>query len=330
MTSTPMVFLPRMHRPSRQHGPSATSPGVGLPRSDGQGWWLGQAMCVRACWRLVVSNSSGGQVAQGAVQPGAVVPGDVVHGGAAGPSSGGPGLLVETLALQGREERLGQRVVPALPGAAGRQGDRQVRSEGGVVAAGVLATAIGMEHHPGCGSRAATALVNASATSSVRRCSARAKPTTRREAMSITVASYSHPSQVGMEVMSPHQRVLTAAALTAKSRRIRSRRGRSRSPGSLGTACRTPRLGAAVHQRAHGRVAPAQGVHQARHQLSSAASRRPARGPTPSRAPRPRPSHRPGRSLGDGRRRRGLSGPAAAPRGHLAICEVPGMVAVQL
>src|SRR4029453_2831983 len=114
----------------------------------------------------------GGPVAKGAVQPGAVVPGDVLHGGAAGGRSGGPGLLVEALAFQGREERFGERVVPALPGAAGRQGDRQGRSEGGVVAAGVLATAIGMEHEAGAGSRAATALVNASATSSVRSCSA--------------------------------------------------------------------------------------------------------------------------------------------------------------
>ena len=32
---------------------------LGLPRSDGQGWWLGQATCVRASWRLAVSNSSG-------------------------------------------------------------------------------------------------------------------------------------------------------------------------------------------------------------------------------------------------------------------------------
>ena len=31
---------------------------VGLPRFDGQGWWLGQATCVRASWS-VVSNSSG-------------------------------------------------------------------------------------------------------------------------------------------------------------------------------------------------------------------------------------------------------------------------------
>src|SRR5678815_4867426 len=52
----------------------------------------------------------GGHVAQGAVQPGAVVPGDVLHGGAAGSGPGRPGLLVEALALQGGEERLGERV----------------------------------------------------------------------------------------------------------------------------------------------------------------------------------------------------------------------------
>jgi hypothetical protein len=32
--------------------------GLGLPRFDGQGWWLGQATCVRTSWS-VVSNSSG-------------------------------------------------------------------------------------------------------------------------------------------------------------------------------------------------------------------------------------------------------------------------------
>src|SRR5215203_7168310 len=78
----------------------------------------------------------GGQVAEGAVQPGAVVPGDVLHGGPAGGRSGGPGLLVKALAFQGREERLGERIVPTLPGAATRQGDRQLCSEPGVVAAG--------------------------------------------------------------------------------------------------------------------------------------------------------------------------------------------------
>src|SRR4249919_3583941 len=81
----------------------------------------------------------GGQVAKGAVEAGAVVPGDVLHGRAAGGGLGGPGLLVEALAFQGREERLGERVVPALPGAAARQDNGQVVGEGGVVAAGVLA-----------------------------------------------------------------------------------------------------------------------------------------------------------------------------------------------
>jgi hypothetical protein len=31
---------------------------LGLPRFDGQGWWLGQATCLRTSWS-VVSNSSG-------------------------------------------------------------------------------------------------------------------------------------------------------------------------------------------------------------------------------------------------------------------------------
>jgi hypothetical protein len=40
--------------------------------------------------------------------------------------------------------------------------------------------------------------------------------------MSMTVARYSHPSQVPMYVMSPHQRALTLLASAVKSRRIRS------------------------------------------------------------------------------------------------------------
>jgi hypothetical protein len=33
--------------------------GLGLPRSDGQGWWLGQATWVMTSSWVVVSNSSG-------------------------------------------------------------------------------------------------------------------------------------------------------------------------------------------------------------------------------------------------------------------------------
>ena len=38
----------------------------------------------------------------------------------------------------------------------------------------------------------------------------------------MTVAKYSQPSQVPMQVMSPHQRALRLAASAVKSRRIRS------------------------------------------------------------------------------------------------------------
>jgi hypothetical protein len=55
-----------------------------------------------------------------------------------------------------------------------------------------------MEHHPWRGITGGHGIVSASQASSVRTCSARAKPTTRREAMSITVARYSQPSRVGM------------------------------------------------------------------------------------------------------------------------------------
>jgi hypothetical protein len=32
---------------------------MGLPRFDGQGWWLGQATCLMTSWWVVVSNSLG-------------------------------------------------------------------------------------------------------------------------------------------------------------------------------------------------------------------------------------------------------------------------------
>jgi hypothetical protein len=38
-------------------GPMAAC--LGLPRFDGQGWWLGQATCVRPSSWVLVSNSLG-------------------------------------------------------------------------------------------------------------------------------------------------------------------------------------------------------------------------------------------------------------------------------
>jgi hypothetical protein len=80
----------------------------------------------------------GAEVSQAAVQPGAVVPADVVDDGAAGAGAGGPGLQVDEFALDGAEETFRQGVVPALAGAAVRQGYLAVGGEGGEVARGVL------------------------------------------------------------------------------------------------------------------------------------------------------------------------------------------------
>src|SRR5215212_11547114 len=140
----------------------------------------------------------GGHVAKGTVEAGAGEPGDVFHGRPAGGGSGGPGLLVEALAFQGGEERLGEGVVPALPGAAARQDDGQVVGEGGVGAAGVLTAAVGMEHHPGCGVAGGDGVGQRVGDQLGAQVLGQANPTTRREAMSITVARYSQPSQVGI------------------------------------------------------------------------------------------------------------------------------------
>jgi hypothetical protein len=51
---------------------------------------------------------------------------------------------------------------------------------------------------PPAGPRRLIAIFNASATSSVRMCSASAQPTTFRDDRSMTVARYDHPSQVAM------------------------------------------------------------------------------------------------------------------------------------
>ena len=63
MPATSAASIARPETPSGSLATLASSgPGVlqlGLPRFDGQGWWLGQATWVRASWRLAVSNSSG-------------------------------------------------------------------------------------------------------------------------------------------------------------------------------------------------------------------------------------------------------------------------------
>jgi hypothetical protein len=70
-----------------------------------------------------------------------------------------------------------------------------------------------------CPPRVAIAIVSASQTSEALQCSAIAKPMSRLEYKSITVATYSLPSQVAISVMSPHHVTFRAGGL--KSRRIR-------------------------------------------------------------------------------------------------------------
>jgi hypothetical protein len=48
-----------LHLPANWSWASQFLGALGLPRFDGQGWWLGQAACVRASLRVAVSNSLG-------------------------------------------------------------------------------------------------------------------------------------------------------------------------------------------------------------------------------------------------------------------------------
>ena len=73
----------------------------------------------------------------------------------------GQAASVEQLGLDGGEERLGDRVVPALTATADRQADAVLVGQAPVLGAGVLTAAVGVEDHPGCGRRLATASVRA-------------------------------------------------------------------------------------------------------------------------------------------------------------------------
>ncbi len=82
------------------------------------------------------------------------------------------------------------------PRAADRERDAEAVGEARELGAGVLTAAVGVEDHPGLGTALGDALVSAASIRSVRRWSAVAQPTTRRDAMSMTVARYSQPSHV--------------------------------------------------------------------------------------------------------------------------------------
>ena len=55
----PKIYLPAGSRLSTATNPEHSKPQVGLPRFDGQGWWLGQATCLTTSSSVAVSNSWG-------------------------------------------------------------------------------------------------------------------------------------------------------------------------------------------------------------------------------------------------------------------------------
>ena len=110
----------------------------------------------------------------------------------------GQGRSVDELSLDGGEEALGHGVVPAFTLAAQRQHDAVVLGQFAVVAAGVLAAAVGVEDRPGRRAAVGEGHVEGVGDRSVRMWSASAQPTTWRLARSITVARYAQPSQVAM------------------------------------------------------------------------------------------------------------------------------------
>src|SRR4051794_29079990 len=92
-----------------------------------------------------------GAVAEAGVQPAGVVPAfDPLEDGPVESGAGGPRPGVDEFAFDGREERLGHRVVPTLPATADREDHAVVPSEGRVVPARILAAPVRVEDEP-CG-----------------------------------------------------------------------------------------------------------------------------------------------------------------------------------
>ena len=111
---------------------------------------------------------------------------------------------VNEFVLQRGKERFGQGIIPAHAGSTHGRGDVMGGEMLGELRARELRASVGVKdgirvHFYGF----PVAMAIASATRSVRMCSAMDQPTTPRVWQSMTVARYSHPSQVRMYVMSP-------------------------------------------------------------------------------------------------------------------------------
>src|SRR5258708_34110278 len=103
------------------------------------------------CWLLMVVLVLGRAAeSETAVPASQVVPAfDVVEDRAVRGGTGWPALGVDQFSFDCREERLGQRVIPALAGASDRQRHAETLGEAGELVGGVLAAAVGMKDHAG-------------------------------------------------------------------------------------------------------------------------------------------------------------------------------------
>jgi hypothetical protein len=110
------------------------------------------------------------EVVQCGVPAAGVVPAlDPVEDRLVGGRPGGPGTSVEQLGLDGREERLGDGVVPALTAPADREPDAVLVGQAPVLGAGVWQPRSEWKITPRAGRRLLIALVRAWSIRSVRR-----------------------------------------------------------------------------------------------------------------------------------------------------------------
>ena len=164
------------------------------------------------------------EVAEGGVEAAGVVPADVVEDGPAGGGPGGPGLPVEHSVLMVAKNDSATALSQHWPVRPTDSRHAQSSARRGVLAL----TCIGSRGrsgrpHPGRGRRLATALVRASSIRSVRRWSAVAQPTTRRE-REVDDGGQVQPAFPGVDVgdVAAPAGVDLRSVSTAKSRPIRS------------------------------------------------------------------------------------------------------------
>lgn len=93
----------------------------------------------------------GAEIAEGGVAAAGIVEAfDALENGAPGRSSCGPWVAVDQVWLEGREETLGDGVVPAIVGPAEAGSDAASIQDLGVALGGVLATTVGVMDQLGC------------------------------------------------------------------------------------------------------------------------------------------------------------------------------------